>query len=91
MVRRKEGEGGRLSLILNFTREDARRWFCDQEKELFRMRLEEHTEDLPNFLVQHDLKFEEVIFTDLCPVSLVIILTSHFYLLHNLNIACDRL
>lgn len=40
--------------------EDARRWFCDQEKELFRMRLEEHTEDLPNFLVQHDLKFEEV-------------------------------
>ena len=61
MVRRKEGEGGRLSLILNFTREDARRWFCDQEKELFRMRLEEHTEDLPNFLVQHDLKFEEVI------------------------------
>ena len=61
MVRRKEGEGGRLSLIMNFTREDARRWFCDQEKELFRMRLEEHTEDLPNFLVQHDLKFEEVI------------------------------
>ena len=59
--KRGRGGGGRLSLIMNFTREDARRWFCDQEKELFRMRLEEHTEDLPNFLVQHDLKFEEVI------------------------------
>ncbi|XP_063693915.1 DNA primase large subunit-like isoform X2 [Bolinopsis microptera] len=40
--------------------EEARKWFCDCEKELFRLRLEEHREEIYQFLVDNSLKFEEV-------------------------------
>ena len=40
--------------------EEARRWFCECEKELFRLRLEEHTEEIGHFLVSNNLQFEEV-------------------------------
>ena len=40
--------------------EEARKWFCDAEKELFRLRFEEHPEEIPQFLVANALKFEIV-------------------------------
>ena len=40
--------------------EEARRWFCETEKELFRLRLEENTDEIETFLICNNLKFEVV-------------------------------
>lgn len=58
--RRKDHVSHFLLRLAYCRTEEARKWFCECEKELFRIRLEENQSEINEFLVKNNLKYEEV-------------------------------
>ena len=77
--RRKDHISHFLLRIAYCKTEDARRWFCDQEKELFRLRLENDSYDIPVFMQNSNLKFEVVSSEEIAEKESLIRESSHIF------------